>query len=251
MTSTDERSWWTFTVSGMEGPFTAGEVLEAIRSGHVQAETLVCLGSEGAWVTAESVFPDAFTSAPPPTPPAAPYPPTAPQPPSTPQAGPNLGARVEVGMSVLLSMITLLIWWILWLHPRLAWYAQQAGRPFGNRVTYFWLFVGLGIGGLASGLILPLLGFPLVIAAVVFGCLLTVEVVRDQTAIAERWGWSSPMPGSVTTLVMLSSIAGGAALTIVLLPVTVVLLVLYFLLFFRNHNLVAGLLDPAQGDPRA
>lgn len=248
MTDSDDRAWWVYTSAGVEGPFTSTDMLEAINAGRVMATSQVCFGSQGAWVTAASAFPAAFPAVAPPPPPLSsplspPPPPTAVYAPAPP---PNLGARVDVGMSVFLSLITFEIWWLIWLYPRLAWYSAQSGRPIGNRVTYFWLFVGLSIGGLVSVLIVPLLWFPIYIAAVVFGCLLTVEVVRDQTAIATRLGWGGSMPGTVTTLVVLNAIAGAAALTIVLLPLTIVLLVFYFLFFFRNHNLIAGLVEQAE-----
>lgn len=245
MTEAEERSWWVYTPAGVQGPYTEAEVRAAIGSGSVIASSQVCFGSQGAWVTAASAFPTAFATD---TPPPPPPPPTPPPMPGTYAPAPvqNLGARVDVGVSVLLSLVTFEIWWLIWLYPRLAWYSRQSGRPLGNRVTYFWLFVGLTIGAVASALIFPFLWFPLYIAAVVFGCLLTVEVVRDQTAIAARLGWSGSMPGTVTTLVLLNAFAGAAALTLVLFPIAILLLVFYFLFFFRNHNIAAGLIEQSE-----
>lgn len=243
MTSSGDASWWIYNGSTVEGPFTADDMLSAVQIGRVQVGTQVCQGAQGPWVSASVAFPSAFAPAPPPppTPPStggylvpAPLPPTR-----------NLGAPVDVGMSVFLSLITAGIWWMVWVYPRLAWYSQQSGRPMANRLTYFWLFVGLGAAGVVSFLIFPLLWFPLYIASVVFGCLLTVDIVRDQEAIAARSGWGPSLPGTVTTLVVLYALAGGLGLTVILLPIAIVVLVFYFLFFFRNHNVVAGLLEPS------
>ncbi len=242
MTESGGASWWIYSSAAVEGPFTVDEMLEAIRLGRVQTGTQVCQGSQGPWVDAGVAFPSAFAPAPPqpPTPPVASgYPTPAPLP------SRSLGAPVDVGMSVFLSLITAGIWWLVWVYPRLTWYSQQSGRPMGARLTYFWLVVGLGAASVVSFLIFPLLWFPLYIASVVFGCLLTVDLVRDQEAIALRNGWGPALPGSVTTLVVLSSVAGGMGLTVILLPIAIGVLVFYFLYFFRNHNVIAGLLEPS------
>lgn len=226
MSESRETSWWISTGSTVEGPFTVDDMLSAIRAGRLQAGTQVCQGAQGPWVTASVAFPSAFT-------------------PTSPLPARNLGAPVDVGMSVFLSLITAGIWWMVWIYPRLTWYSLQSGRPMANRLTYFWLVVGLGAAGVVSFLILPLLWFPLFIATVVFGCLLTVDIVRDQEAIATRNGGGPSLPGTVTTLVALYALAGGLGLTVILLPIAIVVLVFYFLFFFRNHNVVAGLLEPS------
>lgn len=240
MSGSGDASWWIFNGSTVEGPFTHDDMLSGIELGRVQAGTQVCQGSQGPWVSASAAFPTAFAPAPPPPPPVmSGYAP----PPAPPARG--LGAPVDVGMSVFLSLITAGIWWLVWVYPRLTWYAQQSGRPMGNRVTYFWLLVGLSAAGVVSFLIFPLLWFPLYIAAVVFGCLLTVDIVRDQEAIAIRNGGGPSLPGTVTTLVVLYAVAGGLGLTVFLIPLAIVVFVFYFLFFFRNHNVVAGMLEPS------
>lgn len=226
MSESGGASWWVFNGSTVEGPFTVDDMLSAVRVGRLQAGTQVCQGAQGPWVTASVAFPSAFT-------------------PTSLLPTRNLGAPVDVGMSVFLSLITVGIWWLVWIYPRLTWYSQQSGRPPGNRLTYFWLVVGLGAASVVSFLIFPLLWFPLYIASVVFGCLLTVDIVRDQEAIATRNGWGPSLPGTVTTLVALYALAGGLGLTVILLPIAIVVLVFYFLFFFRNHNVVAGLLEPS------
>lgn len=243
MTSAGDASWWIYNGSTVEGPFTVDDMLSAIRAGRLQAGTQVCQGAQGPWVTVSVAFPAAFAATPPPpptSPPTGGYLVPAPSLPTR-----NLGAPVDVGMSVFLSLITAGIWWMVWIYPRLTWYSLQSGRPMANRLTYFWLVVGLGAAGVVSFLILPLLWFPLFIATVVFGCLLTVDIVRDQEAIATRNGGGPSLPGTVTTLVALYALAGGLGLTVILLPIAIVVLVFYFLFFFRNHNVVAGLLEPS------
>lgn len=226
MSESGGASWWVFNGSTVEGPFTVDDMLSAVRVGRLQATTQVCQGAQGPWVAAGVAFPSAFT-------------------PTSLLPTRNLGAPVDVGMSVFLSLITVGIWWLVWIYPRLTWYSQQSGRPPGNRLTYFWLVVGLGAASVVSFLIFPLLWFPLYIASVVFGCLLTVDIVRDQEAVALLLGWGPTLPGTVTTLVVLYALAGGLGLTVILLPIAIVVLVFYFLFFFRNHNVVAGLLEPS------
>jgi len=149
---------------------------------------------------------------------------------------PNLASRVDVGLSTFLTLITLGIWFFFWLYPRLSWYSRTSGRPVGNRITFFWVLVGLFAGGVLSSLAFPLLAFPVLIAGVVFGSLLTNELAKDQEATVRRLNPVSALPATPTTLVVLYVVGNGIGITIFLLPVSLVLLIFFYVLFFRNHN---------------
>lgn len=233
--------WWVDGVSGPEGPFTSDQLMNRVRGGQLRSDSLVCQGQGSPWVRADTAFPTAFSPAPPPpssTGPTAPPPPTGAAPPQyayTPPA-PNLASRVDVGLSTFLTLITLGIWWAFWMYPRLTWYARTSGRPVGNRVTYFWVLVGLTIASALMAFVFPLLWIPGYIAAIVFGGLLTYDLAKDQEATIKRANPVSGPPATPTTLVVLYAIGNGVGITIVLLPVTVVLLVFFYVFFFRNHN---------------
>lgn len=234
-------AWWIYSAAGVQGPYPREQLARDVASGVLSGSTLVCEGSGGAWISAQ----EAFGAAPvPPPPPPGMAPPAPPAPPGAPTPGyavvpKDLGAPVDIGLSVFLSVITFGIWWLVWVYGRLAWYAQQAGRPMGNRVTYFWLFVGLNIGGVVSVLVFPLLWIPIYAAVAVFGSLLAFDLAKDQEAIISRSGGRVALPANPATLVTLFAVGTGVGVTIVLLPVTVVLLVFYYLYYFRNHNAVA------------
>jgi hypothetical protein len=137
---------------------------------------------------------------------------------------------------VFLTIITLGIWFVVWLYPRLAWYAQQSERPMGNRVTYYWLLIGFTVASIFIGLFTFLLWFPLFIAAIVFGSLLTYELVKDQEAIVTSRGALIGLAATPTTLVTLYAVGNGLGVTILLLPATIILLIIFYFLFFKNHN---------------
>lgn len=248
-------AWWVYRTAGVQGPYPREQLARDFASGVLSGSTLVCEGSSGQWVTAQVAF--GASPVPPPPPPGAtvPSPPAPPTAPGFASPGPgyaaapkDLSAPVDIGLSVFLSVITFGIWWLVWVYSRLAWYAQQAGRPMGNRVTYFWLYVGLNIGGFVSVLIFPLLWIPIYAAVAVFGSLLAYELAKDQQAIVDRSGGMVPLPATPTTLVVLFAVGTGVGVTIVLLPVTVVLLVFYYLFYFRNHNAVAQVLTSSRGN---
>ena len=221
MSDETERIWWINAPGGVDGPFTQGEIFEAARTGRVQTDTLICQGQNGQWLAASISFPAAFgamTNAP------------------TMPPRQDLNRQEGVGLSVFLTLITFGIWFVVWLYPRLTWYAQQSGRPMGNRVTYYWLLIGFNIGAIVLGLFTLLLWFPLFIGAVVFGSLLTYDLVKDQQQIVSTRSTSIGLAATPTTLVVLYAVGNGIGVTIVLLPATLVLLIIFYWLFFKNHN---------------
>ena len=239
--------WWISSPAGMDGPLTDTQLLERVRDGGVRADTLVCQGQGSPWVRADTAFAAAFAPAPPPpgyTPPVPPTPPSA----ASPQYAyvsppPNLATRVDVGLSTFLTLITLGIWFFFWLYPRLSWYSRTSGRPMGNRVTYFWVLVGLTIGSALMAFAFPLLWIPGYIAATVFGSLLIYELAKDQEATIKRLNPVTGPPATPTTLVVLYAVGNGVGITIVLLPVTIIILIFFYVFFFRNHN---AMVDAAQ-----
>lgn len=222
--SGDEARWWIAYPAGVEGPFTQGQLFEAARLGRLLPVTLVCEGQAGTWTPASVAMPGAFGVVA-----ARPQAPVAP----TPSA--DLGQRVDVGVSVVLAIITLGIWWLVWIYPRLGWYAERAGRPIGNRVVYFWIVVGSYGGAFVLGLLTFVLGIIAGIVAVVFASLLVYELSVDQRTLASTRGVTA-MAAAPSTVVTLYAVGQGISLTLVLIPVSIVLSVLSFLYFFRNHN---------------
>jgi hypothetical protein len=231
MSDDGERNWWINTPTGVEGPFTREEILEAGRSGRLKGETLICQGQAGQWLAASITVPEAFTESPTNV--------DAQIWASSSNAAParaDLARQESVGLSVFLTFITLGIWFVVWLYPRLTWYAQQSGRPMGNRVTYYWLLIGFTVGSFVLGLVTLLLWFPLFIGAIVFGSLLTYDLVKDQQIIVSTRGAGAGLAATPTTLVVLYAVGNGIGITLVLLPATLVLLIIFYWLFFKNHN---------------
>lgn len=211
--------WWVAYSGGVEGPFTQGQLFDAVRMGRLLPGTLVRQG-EGAWVPASDALPGAFSNQV-----VAPARPVR----------TDLGQSVDVGVSVLLSLITFGIWWFIWVYPRLTWYAERAGRPVGNRLTYFWILVAAFGASIVLGFLTIVLAIPAAIVVAVFGSLLLYELSVDQRSIAAMRGVVA-MPATASTVVTLYAVAQGISITIVLIPVSIVLLVFSYLYFFRNHN---------------
>ena len=232
------EGWWIAATEGLRGPLTQGEVFEAVRAGRVREGTLIRLGEAGDWITAIAAFPAAFASAGPVWSPPRPTPSS----PATSSGTINdLNGKVDVGIAVLLSMITLGIYWDVWIYKRLAWYAERSGRPMGNRVTYFWLFIGFVAGSSFLSLVtfgaLLILVIPLAIASVVFSALLISDIGKDQQAIIQNGGIAS-LAATPTVLVVLWAVSNGIAWTVILIPISIVMLVFFFMYFFKNHNAV-------------
>ena len=244
MSAASEGVWWVAATEGLRGPLTQGEIFDSVRLGSVQQNTLLRSGGDGDWVTAGVAFPGAFGSAGPNNFGGSPPIFSSPAAPIT-QPPAALGAPVDVGVSVLLSCVTFSIWWNIWVYQRLTWSAETSGRPMGNRVTYFWLNIGLLGGGLflslLSGGLLLLLAIPALIASVVFWCLLVNEFGKDQELTLARS--SMALPASPAMLIALLAVGNGLGFTIILLPVAIVVLVFFYLYFFRNHNAVAAALN--------
>jgi hypothetical protein len=226
---TTEDLWWINTPAGSAGPFTQGEIFEAVRNGRVVQETLICQGNNGQWLAASIHFPAAFGPVPPITN-------TSIWTSTNQTPRPDLARQEGVGLSVFLALITLGIWFVIWLYPRLTWYSQVSGRPMGNRVTYYWLLIGFTIASFVIGLFTFLLWFPLFIAAIVFGSMLTYELVKDQQQILTARSAALGLAATPATLVVLYAVGNGIGITIILLPATLILLIVYYWLFFKNHN---------------
>lgn len=231
-----ERIWWIAATEGVRGPLTQGEVFEEIRLGRVLANTLIRSDRAEEWVGASIRFPSAFAAS---EPALSAAPPVYAGSSVTSGSINDLGGKADVGIAVLLSIITVGIYWDIWIYKRLAWYSANSGRPIGNRVTYFWLFIGLLGGAVFLSLVsigaLSLLLIPLVVASIVFSGLLISDIGKDQQAIVQQ----SAGPGlavTPTTLVVLWTVGNAISYTIVLLPVGIVMLVFFFIYFFRNHN---------------
>lgn len=263
MTEADDRVWWLHTGNEVHGPYTAADLAQRASDQSLTADTLVCQGHEGAWVTAVTAFPALF---PPPAPGATPPPPPPPTaPPATPQQPPPTASAagtpaqpysppvkdpaepVDVGLSTFLSFITAGIWWLIWLYPRLDWSARVAGRPIGNRVTYFWIYVGTVSGAVLFSIVFLPLWFLAAIGAAVIGSLLAYELGKDQETVIRTRSPGTPPPATATTQVVLFATASGTAVTIVLLPVSLILAVFYTVFFFRNHNAVSALVTAGDG----
>ena len=252
MSYSDEvRIWWAAETQGPSGPFTQGEVFDAIRFGRLKAETLVRKGSNGEWSPLISVFPAAFSS-------------TSVQatmPDASPSEGFNVPSRfgkvnrkVNVFSAVILSVITLSIYWFVWLYRRLGWYAHMSGHPLGKKVAYFWIAVGL----IAASFLLVFLVFfvyvpdaillvsALTLGSVVFLGALIGAVGRDQKTIVEDAGYSAlPIsPGIVVALYVVPSLLSLVLgflpdiYSLLVFPIVLIAGVFFLIFFFQNHNAV-------------
>lgn len=152
--------------------------------------------------------------------------------------------RVDVGVLVLLSAVTLGIFWLIWIYRAMRFYRQQVGKPVNSLDVYFWgtvisLAVAVVLGVVTLGI-----GLVGIVVGIVFMALLVAELVKDQGQIAARYGAAGIT--SVGAMVALITVANLLSVTLVGLIVGIPLVVWFYYLFFRDHNRVIAAMTGGQ-----
>lgn len=153
--------------------------------------------------------------------------------------------RVSVGMTTFLCVITLGIYYLIWIYKNMKVYRALSGRAGANMEQLFWgLVIAIGVTVLFSWTVI--LSILLGIAIIVLQIMLTSQMLDDRIAIAERYGFVSQLPSKGYTLGIL--IAGLVSpYLIVTLLITLPLFIWYLVVFFRGHNVVVdGVAQAAQ-----
>lgn len=251
----NDRVWWTAETEGVMGPFTQGDVFDAVRLGRLKENTLIRRGETGEWTVLISMFPAAF-SAGLVQPPSAYAPPQAPT--RSPDAARYLTGSVRIGSAVLLTIITLSIYWLVWIYRRLGWYQRISGNSSRLSITFFWVAIGLWIVSFVllvietfTGLaILLLTEFAVGLVSALFLALVIRNVANDQQAVVTAGvGFRLPMsPQLLVSIYVVASVIGYGSLLLpeiyglVLLPLSLIGSTVFLIYFFRNHNAVIAVL---------
>jgi hypothetical protein len=243
----DETSptWWYEDAGRQAGPVTAAALHRLVVEGRLSPAHRVWRNGMAGWAPIGSVAElapmlQAAAARPPPLdapPPALPPPPAGayPEPGSTRPAATWAAASFEeipVGVTILLAIVTFGIYGLVKLYQTAKAYEQLAGRE--SRFTlYFWLFIGLGVGGIFLNAATGHLGIPLGIASVVFQVLALMEAlhVRDEGML--RNGIAAPVTSASThrTLLILA-----IALSFIL--VGLIITIVQAVKWFRDWNAI-------------
>lgn len=144
--------------------------------------------------------------------------------------------RVSVGMTTFLCIITLGIYYLIWIYKNMKVYRALSGRAGANMEQLFWgLVIAIGLTVLFSWTIIGslLLG----IAIIVLQIMLTSQMLDDRIAIAQRYGFLPQLPSKGYTMGILIAALVSPYLIVTLL-ITLPLLIWYLVVFFRGHNVV-------------
>jgi hypothetical protein len=145
---------------------------------------------------------------------------------------------IPVGSTILLAVITFGVYGIVKFHQTGRAYEALAARTsrFG---LYFWLFVGLGVGGFVLNATTGALGIPLGVASAVFQVLTLNEALAVREEGARRHGVTVPLTSASTHRTLL-------ILAIVLSPILVGLIlgVVQAVKWFRDWNALVSAIRP-------
>jgi hypothetical protein len=187
----DTRTSWWYEQDGQQaGPVTAAAIGRLVAEGRLGPAHRVWRDGMAGWepLAAVADLAPALQAAPP-TAAVAPPPLSArpPAPGPAPRSGPAPGAPaaaptlepIPVAGVILLSFVTFGIYGLVKFHQTGMTYEALAGRT-SSFSRNFWLFVGLGVGGVFGNAVAPGLGVPFAIASFVF------QVMTLQVALALR-----------------------------------------------------------------
>lgn len=248
--------WWYERHGAQQGPVAFAVLQDLAASGELKRSTLVWSAGMPGWVRAETIpeldWPGSQVIAEGATPPA-PAPALGAPPPffsrtaAQPQVGPaparsaaeavGTVEEINVTTTILLSLVTLTIYGVVKFFQTVKAYERLSG--FETRfTTWFWAWVGTGLGAIVLGSASDALRVSLGIASVVFQFLTLYEALRARNTVAQRWGLGSSITSDTTHYVLL-------ALGMVLAPIFVglVLLVVQAVKWFQDWNAIrAGIL---------
>ena len=187
-------------------------------------------------------------------------PPSAPPPPGTsgmPQ-GPTLpsernakAARTDVPTMVLLSVVTLEIWWLVWLYRQFPIYRRIAGRDFGKIRDAFWVYVICSIGIFVVSFFATFGALGLTIVAIGSGVYMISGLTDVRDVAAKTFSLDRPLPSKaliVGSFIAAQVIGAVGALPIVPLSWTLISLlislvcitVFFYLTFIGQKKVIAA-----------
>ena len=222
------------------GPIAMADLVAMAASGQVASTDLVREVSSPTWRMAGEL-PDlrpAFMGEAghaPPRPPSPPPPPGAAAVGLGPADPPAPLRKADVGVVILLSVVTIGIYGLVWFYGAMRSYRWVAARPGSSSDTLFWAYVSCCIAALVLSVIY--IGFLIGIAAIVVGALLLSNVLTDRETTCSRIGG---VPGLRTTgfhlgLWLAAEICSATCFGMIAgIPLAIVQAVL----FLQDHNLI-------------
>ena len=152
--------------------------------------------------------------------------------------------KVEVGMMAFISIITLGIYFFVWLYKSMHAYRKLSGRSGANLDTYCWgTVIAVGVAVILS-LLTIILGILAGIAALVMQVILVSEVLKDRDAAAPSAVRAQlPSAGLLITLLILGHLT---SVTLCGLIVGIPLFVWFYYQFFTGHNMLVNALNRPQ-----
>ena len=120
--------------------------------------------------------------------------------------------EMELPLVVILSVVTLGIFYLIWFYGALSSYRELSGRRSAT-ITLFWINVATLCAALIVALILPLVSLPLELGSLAVGTYLMHEVLLDRAAMVKQLGEIEGLQ-SYTTLMALYVVSGVLCLSI-------------------------------------
>jgi uncharacterized protein DUF4339 len=245
-----EPAIWYYEWQGRQaGPVAHASLLDLVRTGQLRPESRVWRSGMPGWEPLRNV-PEVAAAlpapaplpGPPPTfaPPAGPTavtpapgaPAPAPAPPSA--ADPTGFAPISWGVFVALTIVTFGVYAVVRYYAAARAYEALAGRA-SRFATYFWLYVGLGVAGLAlGGAVGGSFGAMSGVASLVFGVLSLLEAIALREDAIRRQGISAHLTADSTHRAL-----GIAAAATTWLGIGVIIAVVEGVLFFQDHDAIA------------
>ena len=149
--------------------------------------------------------------------------------------------RVDVAVMTLLSVVTLGIFFLIWVYKAMKEYRQLSGREGQQMDQYYWAtIICLGASVVLTALT-GVLGILTAIAAIVVYALFLNELIKDRDTIAARLGVTG-LAGS-GLLITLAVVGNALAFTLIGLVVWIGLEIWFCIVFFQSHNKVAEALS--------
>lgn len=157
------------------------------------------------------------------------------QPARPPSSGLLGRGTVDPGTLTLLSIVTLSIYWFVWVYSPMQDYRRFSGRQSPNIVQLFWATVICAGVVAVMALVFPLLALIAAIALVAIDAVLFNEILKDRDLAIAQAG-APPAEGSRALLVTLIVVANVLSLTVCGLIIAIPIMIYVFLIFFRGHN---------------
>jgi uncharacterized protein DUF4339 len=245
-----EPSIWYYEWQGRQaGPVAHASLLDLVRTGQLRPESRVWRSGMAGWEPLRNVPEVAAaipTAAPLPGPPPTFAPPAGPTvvapprrtpvpSPATPLAADPTGfAPISWGVFVALTIVTFGVYAVVRYYAAARAYEALAGRT-SRFASYFWLYVGLGVGGLAlGGAVGGSSGAVSGVASLVFGVLSLLEVIAVRGEAIRRHAISAHLTADSTHRAL-----GIAAAATTWLGIGVIIAVVEGVLFFQDHDAIA------------